>query len=248
MDDKLDLELELAREPVFNGGAALIRPIVYSQTKKRPIPEARLKEKKVISTQETGAVADAFKILRTQLIHRLEENNWNAIGITSPREGEGKTLTAINLAISFSSISERTVLLIDSDFKKPGIQAIFSLDEKGLVNYLLDEDPLEELLINPGIDRLVILPTGRPIPNSSDLIVSSKMLRMVREVKLRYKERIVFFDLPPLLPSSDVLSLSPHLDAILLVIESGKTEEKDLIQSMERLKGIPIIGTVLNKV
>lgn len=248
MKEKIDLDLNLNRESFFRVKQNLPGQIVYTQTRQRDVPRAFLNDRKIISPFDQGPASDAYKILRTQLTHRLVENGWNTIGITSPREGEGKTLTAINLAVSFSTLANTSVLLIDADFQGPQIHHLFGIEERGVVNFLLDEDPIEDLLINPGLNKLILLPAGRTIQNSSDLLVSSKMLQMVKEVKHRYKERVVLFDLPPLLPSADVLAFSPHLDAILLVIESGKTQERDLIKSVEMLQGIPIIGTVLNKV
>jgi protein-tyrosine kinase len=248
MKEKIDLNIDLNRESLFRKQQPLPEQIVYSQTRQRPISHSYLKDNRIISPFDQSPVVDAYKILRTQLTHRLVENGWNTIGITSPREGEGKTLTSINLAVSFSTLANRSVLLIDADFQGPQIHHLFGIEAKGVVNYLLDEDPIEDLLINPGLNKLILFPAGRTIQNSSDLLVSSKMLQMVKEVKHRYKERIVLFDLPPLLPSADVLAFSPHLDAILLVIESGKTQERDLIKSVEMLQGVPIIGTVLNKV
>lgn len=248
MNEKFDLNIDLNRESLFRKHQPLPEQIEYTQTRQRPIPYPFLKDKRIITPFDQSPAVDAYKILRTQLTHRLVENGWNTIGITSPREGEGKTLTSINLAVSFSTLASRSVLLIDADFQGPQIHHFFGIEEKGVVNYLLDEDPIEDLLINPGLNKLILLPAGRTIQNSSDLLVSSKMLRMVKEVKHRYKERIVLFDLPPLLPSADVLAFSPHLDAILLVIESGKTQERDLIKSVEMLQGVPVIGTVLNKV
>jgi protein-tyrosine kinase len=248
MREKTELEIDLNREPLFKSSQMLPSHVIYTQTRQRPISPGRLSEYKIISPFEQSPASDAFKILRTQLAHRLKENGWNTIGITSPRAGEGKTLTSVNLAISFSTLANTSVLLIDADFKKPRIQQLFGLEENGLVSYLLDEERVENLMINPGLNKLVLLPAGRTIQNSSDLLVSSKMLHLVKEVKHRYKERVIFFDLPPLLPSADVLAFSPHLDAVLIVVEAGKTQERDLVKSIEMLQGVPIIGTVLNKV
>jgi protein-tyrosine kinase len=247
MEEKLDIEVELSREPFQSREPKFSGTIRYTQTRQRPIPREYLNENRIISPYDHTPVTDAYKILRTQLIHRMVENGWKTLGITSPREGEGKTLTAINLAISFSTLSDRTVLLVDVDLKKPQLHRLFGIEERGVADFLLDEEPVEELLVNPGIDKLILLPAGRKIENSSDLLTSPKMLQMVMEVRNRYRERIVIFDLPPLLPSADVLAFSPHLDSILIVVESGKTDERDLKKSIEILHGIPIIGTVLNK-
>jgi Mrp family chromosome partitioning ATPase len=141
------------------------------------------------------------------------------------------------------------VLLIDADLRKPSVHRLFGLDhEKGLADVLLDEEPVEQVLVHPGIGRFVLLPGGRAVLRSAETLTSPRMRALVDEVKHRYPSRIVVFDLPPVLTSADVLAFGPFLDALLLVTGEGMTRRHDIGESIVRLKGaVPIIGTVLNQ-
>ncbi len=231
------------------GGQAVPPPIVYTKTRSLDIPLSILRQRRVMAAYDKGPFVDAYKILRTQVIHRLRENNWNVLGITSPGHGEGKTLTAVNLAVSLAMETSQTVLLVDADLRSPSIHTVFGLeDSMGLADYLLDGQPVEDLLVHPGIGRFVLLPGGRAISNSTEILTSPKMLALVEEFKHRYPARIVIFDLPPLLHTADVLAFSPYTDALLFVVEEGKTTAEQLQRALALVKNSrPVLGTVLNK-
>jgi len=203
-----------------------------------------------MTAYDKGQFVDAFKILRTQVMHRLRDNAWNVIGVTSPDEGEGKTLTAVNLAVSLAMETTQTVLLVDANLMRPSVHEVFGLDDDcpGLTDYLLDDEPLADLLLNPGIDRFVFLPGGGAVSNSAELLTSPKMVNLVQEMRHRYRSRIVVFDLPPLLHTADVLAFAPYTDALLLVLEEGKTTAEEVKSALALLtKSHPLLGTVLNK-
>jgi len=224
--------------------------IKYEQTRVIPIDPEILRANRIVVGSNIHAPSEtAFKILRTQIEQRLSSKNWNAIGITSPAPGVGKTLTAVNLSLALAQEVHRTVLLVDLDFRKPGIHECFGYSvEKGLVDYLLDDEPLHKILLNPGVERLVLLPVGnQSVANSSELLSSPKMIRLVDELKSRYPSRIVIFDLPPALVSDDTLAFAPYIDSTLLVLQDGKTTKEELRRVLEIMGDIDVIGTVLNK-
>ena len=257
--ERIKQALEKAREdrqrtdaPMNFGPKTSVTPvtqIAYLQTRTQNVPYDLLREQRVITAQETGASADAYRMLRTQVLQRLNENNWNALALTSPGPSEGKTLTAINLAISLAQEVTCTVLLVDADLRHPSVHSYFGLAPgKGLGDYLTGDIPLSDLLINPaGIERFVILPGGTPLSNSGEMLNSPKMKQLVEELKERYRSRIILFDLPPLLSSADALAFSPYVDAALLVIEEGKSPAEDIQRAVELLQNTNLIGTVLNK-
>ena len=224
--------------------------VIYSRTRTVEIPEEVLRRRRILVGRETSRFADAYKILRTQVLHRLRENRWNVLGVTSPKEGEGKTITAINLAIALAAEPTQTVLLVDADLRTPRIREEFGFESaEGLTECLLDGRPIEDLLVHPGLERLVVLPGGRGTDHSTDVITSPRMAALGKELKHRYPSRVVIFDLPPVLQRADVLAFTPQLDALLLVVEDGATTESDFQQTLQVLKGsVPILGTVLNKV
>ena len=230
-------------------GQAVPPPIVYTTTRSLNVPLPVLRQRRVMAAYDKGPFVDAVKILRTQVMHRLRENNWNVLGVTSPGHGEGKTLTAVNLAVSLAMETTQTVLLVDANLRNPSIHEVFGLkDCPGLADYLLDNQLVEDLLVHPGIGRFVLLPGGRAISNSTEILTSPKMLALVEEFKHRYPSRIVIFDLPPLLYTADVLAFSPYIDALLLVVEEGKTTVEEVRRALSLLKNSrPVLGTVLNK-
>jgi len=261
--ERIKQALELARqERIKNGGrvtGSIAKPtnntqsvedqdIKYTKTRTIPMPIHELREKRIITEQHNN-ISDAYRVLRTQVLQRLNEKNWNTLAITSPGSGAGKSLTAINLAMSLARELDNTVLLIDANLRSPKLDKYFDFHtEYGLSDYLLQDKPLGEMLVNPeGVSRFVVLPAGRAIANSSEMLSSPKMQRLVEEVKHRYPSRIVIFDLPPLLESSDTLAFIPNADATLVVIEEGKTQKAELKQAFELLQGNEVIGTVLNK-
>jgi protein-tyrosine kinase len=203
---------------------------------------------RVITYVADEAVVAAYKVLRTRVLQRMTANDWKTLAITSTAPGEGKTLTSINLAISLARALTHTVVLVDLDLRRPRLHEYFDYrPEYGICDHLLDDVPLSEILFSPQVDGLVVLPGREPVANSSELLSSPKMMRLIEELKTRYPSHIVLFDLPPLFAADDVLAFSPHVDAVLLVIKEGKTPKDQLTRSMELLRASNILGTILNK-
>ena len=232
-----------------SSGTGVSEPVTYTHTRTAGVAKNLMQERRIVSGSDQDAFTDAYKILRTQVLQRLREKNWNSLAITSPGINEGKTLTAINLAISLAMEISYTVLLVDADLRHPSVHSYFGIDaEFGLSDYFLTNKPLSELLVHPReIPGFVILPGGKPMGNSAEMLSSPKMVRLVEELKSRYPSRIILFDLPPLLSAADTLAFSPYVDAALLVIEDGKTQAEDAKRAIDLLQGTNVIGTVLNK-
>lgn len=224
-------------------------PVGEPRTQSLMVDENVLRENRIVTGLEPGPFTDAYNLLRTQVLQRFKENNWNVLAVTSPGVGEGKTLTAINLAISIAREVDYTVLLVDANLRHPWMLEHLGLaHRKGLSDYLTDDTPISELLIKPGrVEHLVILPGGRPLINSAEMLNSPKMAQLVKDMKSRYHSRIIIFDLPPVLSSADALAFSPYVDAALLVIEEGTTQKHEIEHAVELLSSTNIIGTVLNK-
>lgn len=141
---------------------------------------------------------------------------------TSPSLGNGKTVTAINLAISLAREVNQTVLLVDLDLKRPAIGRYFvDGPTRGISDYVSHDAELADLLIHPGIERLVVLPGNESFAHSSEILSSPRMTQLVEELKSRYEDRLIIFDMPPVLASDDVIAFLPYLDAVMLVAEDG---------------------------
>ena len=229
--------------------------VTYTKTQVRNIDPETLKRNKIYSISHDHELTDHINLLRAQVMNGLKKIGGNSILITSANPGEGKTFTAINLAVSIAKELNRTVLLVDADLKNPTIHHYdFATDffgvnlKRGLADYLLGQEELPDLLVNPGIEKLTILPAGHALPNSSELLGSPRMEAMIKDIKNRYqKERIVIFDCSSLLASPDPLVFSHLVDSVLLVVEVGRTTPDQIKRVMELLDGRHVLGTVLNK-
>jgi non-specific protein-tyrosine kinase len=220
----------------------------YSTTRIIDIDPDTLRRNKVVSLFHQEEMTDQIKILRAQVLRRMEEVGGNSLLVTSPNPGEGKTLTAINLAVSISHELDLTVLLVDANLRAPSIDRYFGLNvPEGLTDYLLYQEEVSNLLLNPGIEKFVILPAGTSVQNSPELLGSPRMESLVEEMKTRYPDRFIIFDSSPLLTSADPLVFSRFIDAVLLVVAAEKTPRQDISRSLELLKDKTVIGTVFNK-
>lgn len=224
-----------------------VESIQYSQTAVQNLDLNLLADNRVVTAGANKEGLAAYKMLRTQVMQRMAAKHFNALAITSPMADDGKTLIAINLAISLARELHHTVLLVDMDLRNPSIHKYLGMTpRKGICDYILHGTPMNEILINPGIDRLVVLPGGDSVENSSEILASPKMGELVRELKSRYPSRMVLFDLPPVLMADDALSFAPYVDAFLLVLRDGKTTRAALSQAVEIMKETTLLGTVLN--
>lgn len=222
--------------------------VAYTKTTTVPVDAVRLREQRIIVTEEHDPVADAYKLLRTRVLQRMRANGWKTLAVTSPGEGNGKTLTAINLAISLAREVNQTILLADLDLRRPSLGRYFVDSETlGISDFLTEGAALGDLLIHPGIERLVILPGHHSFTQSSEMLSSPRMVQLVDEIKSRYEDRLTLFDMPPLLAGDDVIAFLPFVDAVMLVVEEGKTTKDELRQAYQLLAEKNIIGTVLNK-
>ena len=224
--------------------------ISYTQTRSVELYPGWLVQNRILTAESQDGMVQAYKVLRTQVSQRMRANGWRTLGVSSPRRGEGKTITAINLSISLAMEASHTVLLVDANLRQPSVHTYLGVEvENGLREYLLGALPVEQILIHPHIRRLVVMPGSGPVPSSSELLASPAMLALVQELKRRYPTRLVIFDLPPVLTGDDVLAFAPYLDSMLLVAEEGKTMRADLARAAELIResNHNLVGTVLNR-
>lgn len=235
-------------------GARDVR-IRYSRTKVQVLDPERMKENKIFSIFDDIELTDQVKILRTQVLKKLEQIGGNSILVTSANPYEGKTFTSINLGVSIAKEFNRTVLIIDADLRKPTKRHMafssdfFTLDVAlGLTDYLRGDAQIPDILINPGIEKLTLIPAGKPANNAPELLNSERMRAMMADIKSRYpSDRLVIVDGPAMLPFPDALILSRHVDGVLAVVEVEKTPADQLKKMMESLKETCVLGTVMNK-
>ena len=222
--------------------------INYTHTKVQESNDSILHENRVVTTFKPGPWQESNKMLRTRSLQLMKSNNWSTLAVSGVSCQAGSSLVSVNLAISIAMELDQTVLLVDANLNNPMIHTMLDIEAKeGLGDYLLHDKPVSELLINPSIERMVILPAGKPMLNSTEMLRSPKMVDLVGELKNRYPSRIIIFDMPPLLSQADALSFSPYVDSVLLVIEEGGTRTEELKQAANLLKDVNILGSVFNK-
>jgi protein-tyrosine kinase len=223
--------------------------IAYTRTRVFAPSAEVLERNRILNPSSTSAAVMAFRMLRTQVLQRMDANGWRSLAIFSPGASDGKTTTAINLAVSLASDRSHTVLLVDFDFKRPNIGARLGLNPKfGSDDAMGGEVRVEDCLYHPeGFDRLVIMPARATLKNSSEILSGPRSRDIVNELRARYPERIVLFDLPPVLTADDALSFAPLVECGLIVAAEGRTRRQDLVRSVELLHKTPLVGTVLNR-
>ena len=222
--------------------------ITYSQTKVVPVTKNRMKRSRIVAPHTGSRESDIFRLLRTQVIHRMHNRDARTLAICSANIGEGKTFVAINLALSLAMDLNHTVMLVDLDLRRPSIHKFFGLQRgKSLVDVLTGEASIADCLVNPDIDRLVILPTYSAVPHSSDVLTSPEMVKLATELRERYRERIVIYDLPPMLLVDDCIAFIDHVDVCMFVVEEGLTKSDEITRALSLIKDEKLIGTILNK-
>jgi protein-tyrosine kinase len=207
-----------------------------------------LESERVLPSGAAGVNGAPYKMLRTQVLRRLDKLAVNSLAVVGAATDTGKTLTAINLAIAIAADPERTALLVDLDLRRPSIHRRFGVEPTvGIDDCLRRSAPLSEAMLRlAGYHRLAILPARERTLDSSELLSTRRTEEMITEMRSRYRDRILVFDLPPVLQADDALAFAPHVQAVLIVVGEGRTRRDDLLRTVELLRDLPIIGTVLN--
>ncbi|UTY56941.1 XrtA-associated tyrosine autokinase [Massilia sp. erpn] len=239
-----------AAAPVSEAGTALRR------AREVELDLARMQQMGLVTAAggRTSLVED-FRIIKRPLIKRAlaprvpGENPGNLIMITSSLPGEGKTFCAINLAMSIAMELDNTVLLVDADVARPSVLRTLGLpSQRGLMDVLLDEKMgLSEVMLRTNVNTLTLVPAGTPNPRATELLASQMMNNLVLEIANRYPDRIVIFDSPPLLLTSEAHVLAGHMGQIVLVVESEKTTQHAVKESLRQLEGCHNVNLVYNK-
>jgi len=223
--------------------------IHYTHTRTVTVDMDLLRRNRLMVPGSDEPPGEAYRLLRTRILHHTAPENRNTLMVTGPRPNEGKTLTTINLAIAIAHKIGQTVLVVDGDLRNPSVQRYLDLPEgPGLADFLTSGYPIAKSLVHPeGLANLVVLPAGRSTTRAVELLSSPRMSELVRELKHFYPDRYVLFDLPPLL-YADPLAFAPLVDGIILVVAAGNTPREEITRAQEMLQGFPLLGCVLNKI
>ena len=194
------------------------------------------------------AALRAYKILRTRMLQRLAASQWHSVAITGTESGQGKTVTAINLAVALAQDPSTHVFLVDLDLQRPQIANYLGMKyERGLADYLLGEASIEEIIYDTDLPRLSVVPNARSLEHSSEHLAGPKMSALLAALNAEVPRRVVIYDTPPILLSDDVLTFAPHVDAVALVVSEGVTARGSVERSKELLAEMNLIGVILNR-
>jgi Mrp family chromosome partitioning ATPase len=214
-----------------------------------PVNWSELKERRIVSTHDTQPASQAYRMLRTQVLQRARSHGLTTLGVVSAANGEGKTLTAVNLALSLAAEPNQTVLLLDLDLRRPAIARTLGLTaERGLESWFGGDEPTKNVCYAiEGVERFYVLPTLTPLLGSSEVLAGLATRRLFNELKGRDPGRLLIVDLPPVLLSDDALTVAPLLDGVVLVVNERRTRREDIVRVVELLGNTRIVGTVLNR-
>jgi protein-tyrosine kinase len=229
--------------PVDTSHAQRFQPIT--------LDKAALHDNLVLPQLQDAGALRAYKILRTRVLRRLEANQWHSFALTGVTAGEGKTLTAVNLAIALAQDVNTWVALVDLDLQRPRVAEYLGMrsvhGEKGLGDYLQGNATFENIVYQPDIERLAVIPNFTPMMNSSETLTSPRMAELMQALEAEAPRRILIFDMPPVLAADDVLAFAPQIDGLLLVVAEGTTDRNSLRRAKEVLAEMNLLGVVLNR-
>jgi len=232
-----------------NGGGETDSPLLdFTEIPTLRPDEDLLIENRVVAVQPDSPARSIYKILRTRILHRMRTSNWNILGVSGSGPGEGKTLTAINLAYSLSHDVNYRVVLLDLDLRRPSVHTVLGMEPRfDLQSYIDGKASLKQALVRPGENRLAVLANMTTHRDSSEVLSSPRIVSLIDELRSLGPNTITIVDLPPVMAGDDVLAFSPLMDALLLVVAEGLCKRQNLAGMQEFLGEAQIIGTVLNR-
>jgi protein-tyrosine kinase len=237
-----------AARPLLAPAPPLPENFVPVQYRPAPVDPQAMERNRVLLRVPDVGISRAYKILRTRVLHRLSANNWYTLGITGTAAGEGKSLTAVNLALALAQDVNTSVFLVDLDLQRPQLGAYLGMTyEHGLTDYLTGQVELDQIIYDIGVKRLAVIPNASSVENSSELLGSPRMGEFVAALEAQLPRRIIVFDMPPLMVTDDVLAFAPRVDTFLLVVSQGQTARRTLANAKEVLAEVNLMGVVLNR-
>jgi protein-tyrosine kinase len=211
------------------------------------ISEQKFSDTLVMLSSPDSADAETFKVLRGQILFPKDRKVPRSMLVTSTFPAEGKTYVAANLAATLALSIDEYVLAIDADLRRPKLHRLFGYGKvKGLHEYLVGSSKIEELILKSGIEKLSLLPAGKPPRNPTELLSSNMMLKFLEEVKERHQDRFLIIDSPPSSVTAESKFLAQHVDGIIYVVMANKTPRKDIEKAIDNIGREKILGIVFN--
>ena len=208
----------------------------------------------VTPTASRSQIADQYRVIKRPLIRNAtgkgvaSVRHGNLIMVTSALQGEGKSFTAVNLAMSMAMELDHTVMLVDADVARPSLPRMLGFpDGPGLLDILETSASMSSVLLRTNIDKLTILPSGRPHHRATELLASDAMRELLDDIATRYADRIVIFDSPPLLLTTEARVLAQHMGQVVMVVHANKTLQSDVEHALSTIEMCPVRLMLLNQ-
>ncbi len=201
-----------------------------------------------IISNEQDPVLNAYRVLRTRVLQKMDAAGWKTLAVVSPGAGAGKTVTAINLAISIGSKTGSRPILADLDFYRPSVGRYLGFREfPSVLDFFEGKRDLNEVTVRPDLTDVLVMPNERVSRRGAEFLTSDRADQLIHTATHDYQSQIVIFDMSPLLGCDDTIAFLPKVDCVLLVAASGQTRVPELKEAKRILSKSNIIGTVLNK-
>jgi len=251
---QLDIAVEAAEPFAAASATETAEPAQYKASIELNLSE--LEKKNFVSlSSERRLINEEYRVIKRKLINNAfgalssTLKHPNLILVTSSRPGEGKTFSAINLALSIALEQDKTVLLVDSDVLRPSVSKSLNIKyDIGLTDYLLsDEILVSDIMLSTNVERLKIITAGRPHHLSTELLASERMLMLANEFASRYPDRIVIFDAPPLLGVNETAVMASMCGQAVVVLEENRTKIAEIEQAVTLLPKDIATGFLINK-
>lgn len=250
-------EVPLARAlPPLHPAPAAQPSAPRAPARRLDIDLARLRARGFLTPDVTSSqLSDEFRVIKRPIIRNAlgkdgaRLRHGNLVMVTSALPGEGKTFTAVNLAMSIASEFDSTVLLIDGDVANPALPRLLGVPETPGLLDLLTHDGMDvgETLIRTNVEKLSLIPAGKPNVRSTELLASAQMAKLLDEVSSRYPDRIIVFDSPPLLATTEARVLASHMGQLVMVVAAETTTQGVLTQALATVEACPVVMMLLNK-
>lgn len=210
--------------------------------------DSNLPEELVVLGRPGSVAAEQFRFLRSRITRPMQGEVPRTILITSSLQGEGKTFTACNLAVTIAQGLDEHVLLVDADLRNPRLHRIFDVQDgsRGLSSHLVRDEPLENVLQKTGINKLTLLPAGQEAENPAEILSSERMKQFITEVKERYPDRLIILDSAPVQLAPETVALANEVDGVFLLVFRGHTPREAIQSSLERFKEDNFKGVIFN--
>lgn len=238
-------------------GVDVSRVTARSTTPLEPLPTIEIspvtcEQNRIFVTEEQQreypAADAAYRLLRSRLQNRLKQNNWFSLAIASPSQNDGKSVTSLNLAVSIAREKQRPVYLLDLDMRNPSLCAYLGLqDVRPLPDYFLGLARPEEVLYQTSFPSLIVAGAPYAVDGASEMLAGPRFSELLAHIRQRSPNALVLLDLPPVNVTDEALLVGPRVDAFLVVVSEGKTERKQLTQTLSSLAEFTIAGVVVNR-